>query len=49
MNRYRMRVVLLSLGVLFGYGSAFAHVGHHDRDPDRAHRHAHCHGDDPFW
>jgi len=24
MSRYRIRIVLLSLGVVFGYGSAFA-------------------------
>lgn len=35
MIRHRVRVVLLSLGVLFGFGSAFAHfhrgrAGHDD-------------------
>ena len=33
---YRLRVVLLSLGVLFGFGSGFSHLAghhcHHGRD-----------------
>ena len=28
MFRYRFRIVLLSLGVLFGYGSAYRHLTH---------------------
>jgi len=32
MQNYRLRVVLLSLGVLFGFGSGFASLSHrHDR------------------
>jgi hypothetical protein len=30
MSRYHLRIVLLSLGVLLGFGSAFARIaGHH--------------------
>jgi hypothetical protein len=36
MRRYRLRIVLLSLGVLFGFGSAFHHMAHGD----------HCHHGD---
>ena len=36
MRAYPLRVVLLSLGVLFGFGSGFAHLSH-------GHRHHHCH------
>jgi hypothetical protein len=42
MDRYRLRIVLLSLGVLFGFGSAFAHFSgyrHHHRSH---HHHADC-------
>ena len=37
MRRYDIRIALLGLGVLFGYGSAIAHFayGHH-------HWHQHC-------
>ena len=34
MRNYRLRVVLLSLGALFGFGSGIAHMSH---------RHDHCH------
>jgi hypothetical protein len=31
MTRYQLRIVLLALGVVFGYGSAIAHgFRHHD-------------------
>ena len=30
MIRYRVRVILLALGVLLGYGSAIAHLTGHD-------------------
>ena len=29
MRRYRLRIALLTLGVVFGYGSAIAHAVHH--------------------
>jgi hypothetical protein len=29
---YRLRIALLSLGVLFGFGSAFGHFGSHHGD-----------------
>lgn len=29
MSRYHLRLLLLGLGVVFGYGSAIAHFGHH--------------------
>jgi hypothetical protein len=45
MWRHRLRIVLLSLGVALGYGSAYAHFS-------RAHRyarvHAYDHDCDPF-
>ena len=42
MRRYRLRIVLLSLGVVLGYGSAIAHaIGHHHH-----HGHHHC---TPAW
>ncbi|HKU43259.1 MAG TPA: hypothetical protein VJR89_34095 [Polyangiales bacterium] len=37
-NGFRIRIALLALGVLFGYGSAIAHFSHH-RDYSRHH---HC-------
>lgn len=40
-RRVPLRIVLLSLGVLFGFGSAIAH-GVHSHD----HWHGHCHHDD---
>lgn len=40
MHRTRLRIVLLALGVLVGYGSAFAHHAHH-RD-----HYSHCHHND---
>jgi hypothetical protein len=40
MNPYRLRIVLLSLGVLFGFGSAFAHFSGY-----RGHRGHHHHHD----
>ena len=43
MWRYRLRIVLLSLGVLVGYGSGFAHLAHrHGRFDHRYH-------DCPHW
>jgi hypothetical protein len=41
---YRTKIVLLSLGVLLGYGSAIAHAAHW-----HAYRHTHCHAGGPFW
>jgi hypothetical protein len=29
MNGFNLRITLLALGVLFGYGSAIAHMGDH--------------------
>jgi hypothetical protein len=40
---YRMKIVLLGLGVVLGYGSAIAHAAHW-----HGYRHAHCH-DGAFW
>lgn len=42
-RRYRFKIVLLSLGVVFGYGSAFMHFkrGHHHEGS--------CHEDYRFW
>ena len=37
MTRYRLRIALLALGVVFGYGSAIAHYTHH-----RGHFHHRC-------
>lgn len=39
MRRYRLRIALLSLGVVLGYGHAFAHYRHHDGWHARAHHH----------
>lgn len=33
MLRYRLKIVLLSLGVVLGYGSAFAHLAWHRGHP----------------
>ena len=41
MTRFRLRIVLLALGVVFGYGSAFVHAYHHHGDAWH-HRHGHC-------
>jgi hypothetical protein len=43
MRRVPLRVILLSLGVLFGFGSAIGHAVH-----GHGHRgwHDHCHHDD---
>lgn len=38
MHGFRIRIALLALGVLFGYGSAIAHA-FHARD---YHHHHHC-------
>jgi hypothetical protein len=43
MRRFPLRVVLLALGVLFGYGSAFAHMGHHHGCHGHAHSACHQH------
>lgn len=41
MTRYRLRVALLALGVLFGYGSAIRHFAYgHGRW--HHHMHEHC-------
>jgi hypothetical protein len=45
MWRYRLRIVLLSLGVAFGYGSAYSHFS---RAHGRAHVHAYDRDCDPF-
>jgi hypothetical protein len=39
MTRFNIRIALLALGVLFGYGSAIAHYGGH-----RHHSHHRCEG-----
>jgi hypothetical protein len=44
MNRYRLRIVLLSLGVLFGFGSAFAHFSHAREHGAHWGRHGPCQG-----
>lgn len=41
---YQLRIILLSLGVLFGFGSAFAHLGHGHR---RCHERHESRGDPP--
>lgn len=41
-RRFPLRIVLLSLGVLWGFGSAFGHAYHGHGH----HRHDHCHHDD---
>jgi hypothetical protein len=41
---YRTKIVLLALGVVFGYGSAIAHAAHW-----HAYHHAHCHDGEHFW
>ena len=47
MDRYHLRIVLLGLGVVFGYGSAIAHFVHH-RGHDHSFRHHwHEHCDEP--
>lgn len=40
-RRIPLRVILLSLGVLFGFGSAIGHAAHGHRG-----WHDHCHHDD---
>ena len=37
MRRFHIRIALLALGVVLGYGSAIAHYGHH-----RGHFREHC-------
>jgi hypothetical protein len=44
MRRAPLRVVLLSLGVLFGFGSAIAHAVHSHHS--YGHWHGHCHQHD---
>jgi hypothetical protein len=41
MTRYQLRIVLLALGVVFGYGSAVAH-GFRHHDDSHHHRHDRC-------
>jgi len=38
---YRLRVTLLTLGVVLGYGSAAAHLYHHGTLGPRGHCHHH--------
>jgi hypothetical protein len=40
MSGFNLRITILALGVLFGYGSAVAHLVHH-RGEDWHHR-GHC-------
>jgi hypothetical protein len=40
MRPFNLRIVLLALGVVFGYGSAIAHGFHHQADWH--HHHGHC-------
>ena len=52
MRHHRLRIILLSLGVLFGFGSAFGfshhHCHHDDGDYDRGHAgHWEWHEDHP--
>jgi hypothetical protein len=43
MTRFQIRIVLLALGVVFGYGSAIAHgFGHHADDWHHHHDHDRC-------
>jgi hypothetical protein len=44
MMRYRLKVTLLTLGVVLGYGSAFAHFAWHHHHPGWHHA---C-GTDPW-
>lgn len=41
MTRYRLRIVLLALGVVLGYGSAIAHGFHHHHGTGWHDRHGH--------
>jgi hypothetical protein len=41
MTRYQLRIVLLALGVVFGYGSAIAH-GFRHHDTSHHHHHDRC-------
>ena len=43
-RRIPLRIILLSLGVLFGFGSAIAHSAHGYAHHE--HWRAHCHNDD---
>jgi hypothetical protein len=45
MDRYRLRIVLLSLGVILGYGSAAAHFARWHAWHDHRYEHAPCHHD----
>jgi hypothetical protein len=47
MRGYRLRVTLLSLGVVLGYGSAAAHLYWHGAYGPHAHCHHHAHADEP--
>jgi hypothetical protein len=43
MRNFQLRVVILALGVVFGYGSAIAHgFRHHGDDQHHHHHHEHC-------
>lgn len=42
MMRYRFRIALLALGVLFGYGSAIRHFAYGGHGRWHHHMHDHC-------
>ena len=48
MVRHRLKIVLLSLGVVFGYGSALAHFTHWHGYDYGWHGHCHDHRSDGF-
>ena len=48
MRNYRLRVMLLTLGVVLGYGSAAAHLYHHGMHAGYGHCHRHGHHDRPW-
>jgi hypothetical protein len=42
MTRFQVRIVILALGVVFGYGSAIAHGFRHHGDDGHRHDHDRC-------
>jgi hypothetical protein len=42
MTRFQLRIAILALGVVFGYGSAIAHGFHHHDDDWHHHDHDRC-------
>ena len=43
MAHYRLKIALLALGVVLGYGSAFAHFSHRHDWAGHGHGYGHCH------